>query len=1141
MDRVLLNGMHHTSDANHCSGDRPRCLGGTRGDVFVQLKQWLKDGRDQRVFWLNGLAGTGKSTIAQTFAEIMFADGNLGASFFCSRDFDNRSDLRAIFPTLAFQLAYQYPRFREELLKLLRTKPDIGRESLHSQMEKLIVGPFKATQIRTLIIIDALDECKDENPESAILFILSKHVDRIPNVKFFITGRPETQIRSGFRLPSLQPITREFKLHEVECSLVNNDIRLFFRTQLANIPQNRSDCDFTEDWPNPSDIDILCEKAAGFFIYASTVLKFVTSKNHSPARQLKQIISLPHSTACEGRSGIDLLYTQVLEQAVGDVDADDKELHSHFKIVVGAVSLVFNPLSVKALSDLLRVPDTSTALRSLHSLLLVPTNKDAPIRIFHKSFPDFLTDPGRCKDPRFFVDQLIHHQEIVFSCLSVMKDRLKKNICSLDDFALLSKVKDLPTRRKAYIGDALEYACCFWTNHLVRISGSGPEAKGVKNAINEFFTIYLPFWIEALSLMGNLDVGVYALNNIQQWYTLVSCVEHLQRKHLLRLIQTGTSCKWADDTQRFLLEHFEIIHDSPSQIYHFALPFCPSSSWLHKCYAAELSQEVKVVKGLQAKWGACSRTVPFLYTPQALASWKDLIAVGLESYNSNIIILDAITGVCISVFSKHTDWVRSLAFSLDGIFLVSGSNDETVNLWDVQTGGVIKTFHGHTNHVLSVSISLDRSTVASGSRDRTVRLWDIQTGECRHIIEQQCGVRCVRFSPTDPQHLMFVPGDKVWQWDINGHQLEPVYDGSYFAFSLDGNQFVSCKGTTVTVQNSDSGTVVAKFCVANRDFSCCCFSSDGRLVAGAADSAIYIWDITSSNPHLIETFVGHTNLISTLAFPSSLISVSRDRSIKFWQIGVSSTNPTVADTTSTPPTSASIESVTLQVRDGIVISSDSAGVVKIWDISTGLHKASFQTPAKGYTYRDVQLIQGKLVLVWRKDLKTHIWDAEKDEFQIVATPEFSANGLRISGDGSKIFIPSKNFIQAWSMQTGETMGKVELKGDPYLDPLYVDGSRIWVCFEDTPTQGWDFGNPGSPPIPLSGTSLNGRPHLKFIHGTKWENGPARVEDAVTGKEVFRLRGRYAKPTEVQWDGRYLVAGYKSGEMLILDFKHMLPK
>ena len=479
--------------------------------------------QEQRIFWLNGLAGTGKSTIAQTFAQMAFAEGKLGASFFCSRDFEGRSNLQAIFPTLAFQLAYQEPLFRKELLQVLKTCPDVGQESLCSQMEKLIVGPLKATSISTLMIIDALDECKDEEPASAILSILSCYINEVPNVKFFITGRPEPQIRSGFRLKPLLPITEVLKLHEVKPEAVNRDISLYFKTQLTELAKNRSDCDLTDDWPSSSEIDILCEKAAGFFIYASTAIKFIMSKNHTPTEQLNQITSVPQSTYHEGRSGIDILYTQVLRQAVDDVGLNDQKFYSNFRAVIGAVLLVFNPLSVKTLSDLLRVPNISTTLRSLHSILLVPTSKDAPIQIFHKTFPDFVMDQIRCTDPQFFIDPPIHHADILFSCLNLMREGLRKNICGLDDHAILSEIKDLSSRRD-HIGDALEYACCFWTKHLLRIPSSSLGIKEVQETVDKFFTTCLLFWIEVLSLVGKLDIGIYALNDIQQWYTLVSCM-----------------------------------------------------------------------------------------------------------------------------------------------------------------------------------------------------------------------------------------------------------------------------------------------------------------------------------------------------------------------------------------------------------------------------------------------------------------------------------------------------------------------------------------------------------------------------------------------------------------------------------------
>jgi len=498
---------------------------GTRRDVLFQLEQWSKDEQDKRAFWLNGLAGTGKSTIAQTFAEMCFADGKLGASFFCSRDFDDRSNLRSIFPTLAFQLAHHYLQFRKQLLPVLMANPDVGREALCSQMEKLIVRPFRAAQVPTLIIIDALDECRDEEPASALLSVLSRYVDDIPLVKFFITGRPEPRIHSGFRLESLRPHTDILKLHEVEPSSVDKDIKLFFKTRFIEIANNRCDCSLAGDWPSPHNIDILCKKAAGLFIYASTVIKFVASRHYPPDERLALLISLPQDTSHEGRSGIDLLYTQVLEHSFHDVDLHDHELYSRFRSVVGSMVLIFHPLSIKTLSDLTNCGTPtriSSALCTLHSLLLIPDSMEDPVRIFHKSFPDFLTDPRRCTDNQFFINPSVHHQEILFSCLNVMRDRLKRNICNLDNLAVLSEIEDLPTLRTTHIGGTLEYACHFWTNHLAKVSGDSNGIEEVYIAIDKFFKTGFLFWIEVLILTGNLDIGVYSLNDIDQWYMLVS-------------------------------------------------------------------------------------------------------------------------------------------------------------------------------------------------------------------------------------------------------------------------------------------------------------------------------------------------------------------------------------------------------------------------------------------------------------------------------------------------------------------------------------------------------------------------------------------------------------------------------------------
>ena len=236
-DLLVLNNCCRAAVGGYKHGNRRGCLRDTWEAVLNEIELWTKDFSKSPVFWLNGLAGTGKSTIAQTISERAFADGLLGASFFCSRDFEDRSNLQLIFPTLAFQLAHKYPAFRFILVPLLRSDPDIVHESLYNQMGKLIIGPLKSVDPPVIITIDALDECRDEGLSSAILSVLGRFVEKIPRVKFFITGQPEPQIRTGFRLPLLRDATKIFVLHDVQPLLINNDIQLFLKHELSQLAQ----------------------------------------------------------------------------------------------------------------------------------------------------------------------------------------------------------------------------------------------------------------------------------------------------------------------------------------------------------------------------------------------------------------------------------------------------------------------------------------------------------------------------------------------------------------------------------------------------------------------------------------------------------------------------------------------------------------------------------------------------------------------------------------------------------------------------------------------------------------------------------------------------------------------------------------
>jgi len=568
-------------------------------------------------------------------------------------------------------------------------------------------------------------------------------------------------------------------------------------------------------------------------------------------------------------------------------------------------------------------------------------------------------------------------------------------------------------------------------------------------------------------------------------------------------------------------------------MYNVAPIFCPPS-WLHECYSSEFSCRVKVVVG-PTQWGTCTRTVS-CPIPGPLAYWNNNIATSGPT-RSHITILSTLTGSQTAILFGHKDFVTSLTYSSDGTFLVSGSYDQTVKLWDVQTGGVIKTLHGHTEIIWTVSISADHTMIASSGYDLTY-LWNIRAGNYHIIRDGSCNFT---FSPTNSQLLSSSSNDTVQQWDINGYKIGSPVPGSFLAFSPDGTQFVSWNKKAVIIRDTDFRRTIKKFNL-DSEPSHCCFSPNGRLIAASVGYTIYIWDAAGPNPYLVQTFIEHSATVISLVFssPYSLISASEDRTIKFWQIDTSPADPGALSTESTSLTLAPIKSVSLQARDGLAFSLDEAGVVKTWNILTGNCDKSYKTQIKGVQHTDIQLINDRVIVVWTDSSrkKIYVWDAKKGKLRHIATP-YHGQELRVVGDGSRVLQLCADTISVFDIWTGKFVCEASLRKEGRFDAFRMDGSRVLVHFYDTIVQGWDFGTPGSTPTQFFEIPSD-RSHLKFTDTRRWPGTTsARVEDSVTGKIVLQLCGKYADPSGIQWDGQYLIAGYNSGEVLILDFSDAL--
>jgi hypothetical protein len=424
--------------------------------VLNEIEDWIEDPATSPVFWLNGLAGTGKSTIARTIAERAFASGRLGASFFCSRSFEDRSNLQLIFPTLASQLARKYPDFRSRLISILKSNLDFVHEPLQDQMQMFLVGPLLSVDISTVIVIDALDECRDKSPESAILRVLGQLVSRIPKVKFFVTGRPELHVTAGFRDPSLEKSTDVFILHNVGPVTVGNDIRRFFEQELFELSRQRR----IDGWPTGEDIDVLCRRAAGFFVYAVATVKFLNHHIKDPQKRLREIMKSPESTTHEGKAklegytSLDTLYTSIFRAAfIENEDDDDATVRSILSVVVLATS----SLSQSAIATLTGFSrnEVQRILELIQSLLVLPEDPSNPVQPFHKSFPDFITDSTRCTDKRFHISP-DYHTKLALCCLKVIVKSLENTYPAPDDVWIEASDS----------GEALGYAWESWHKHL---------------------------------------------------------------------------------------------------------------------------------------------------------------------------------------------------------------------------------------------------------------------------------------------------------------------------------------------------------------------------------------------------------------------------------------------------------------------------------------------------------------------------------------------------------------------------------------------------------------------------------------------------------------------------------------------------
>jgi NACHT domain len=474
------------------------------------------------IYWLNGLAGTGKTTIAFTVCQLL-QEGNLPfTSFFCSRQLDSK-DSRLLITTLCRDLAEKFRSFASELQPVLERDSKVVHAVLSSQIDKLLAKPWQASLNRRdgirvpVVVIDAVDESDRGTEFLKELLGIVEH-GALTGIKFLITSRTDPNIVD---LCKSFPEDTVCRLHEVDTADVQQDIEKFLQEKLPNLKGSQELAD-------------LSRQSGGLFIYAATAVRFLrpphtslsASEEQSLLRELLE--TWPTSTDSGERLLVDELYEQILGAAFRDTRIYCQRLRIlHFALCAE------DRITVPMLSDLTTM-DLSTVEKvvdSLHAVLYV-SSKDNCVYWYHSSFPDFVFTPARAKfnllpsnsaarEIDVFCNQAACHALLARRCFSIM-ELLHFNMCDLESsYTFDSDVPMLNDRVQRNIGPILQYASRHWARHLHRAAPAGGDTDDLFCALNDFLHDRLLFWIEAMNLIGANFECHSLLQYARDWLTKV--------------------------------------------------------------------------------------------------------------------------------------------------------------------------------------------------------------------------------------------------------------------------------------------------------------------------------------------------------------------------------------------------------------------------------------------------------------------------------------------------------------------------------------------------------------------------------------------------------------------------------------------
>ncbi|CUA70026.1 WD repeat and SOCS box-containing protein 1 [Rhizoctonia solani] len=1119
--------------------ERGMCTPGTREPQIAFLLDWVRDPSAGRTCWMNGMAGTGKTTIAYSVCAKLEQDSQLGASFFCSRVIQSCRQVKNIIPTISYQLARFSLLFRRALDKVLQSHPDVHTRALSMQYEKLLVEPMQESQlslpIDVVVVIDALDECENENSLCQILDLLLSKSSTLP-IKFLVSSRPEMEICRRMMSRVDEQGNAPLVLHDLDAEVVKQDIKVYMKRELAHIFLTET------QWSG------ILERCGALFIYAATSCRLIKQayEMSSLDETVKMIVSPGSASIDHEESGIDELYSTILAAAFNRSKTTGP-IRQRMKDVLETVICAVEPMSLGSLARVLRLggaEKVSAFLQPLRSVINVTAG--GIVTTLHASFPDFVLSSGRSKELHCAAGN--RHTILASRCLEIIDAvEPKFNICNLSSSYLSDdQVEDIKERVDRNISLSLIYACRYWSTHLYL----GEVRHELVAWVDRFFSERLLLWMEILNLTKRMRFGTGIVRDAERW-----CQKANVRSELTRLVR---------DAGHFVSVYANHpISESTPHIYVSMLPFWPRSRPVSVTYmprtAGILSPMGTAIAqrepALLATWSVSgavrsmalssdgSQIVAATYDAidmldtstgdgvfhlqngstaeiiaLAMSPTRDQLAFGsrvglhlLDVRNEvtrripqpdsaiasvgfspngsqcaiglsdgTIYLFASHTGeLVLGPLHAHTDWVTALAFSPSGDSIASGSDDRTIRVWDVTNGQMIgRAFEGHTHYVSSVSYSPDGTRIVSASADATIRVWNPLTGitTLGPLTEHSDWVRSVTFSP-------------------NGAFIA---SGSY--------------DKTIRVYDAQTGQTVLGPLHGHTEFvNSVIFSPDStQLYSCSHDGTIRLWNVQDLNTLATSQPSFPRAFRSVRYSPDGLrvVSGSWDGSVCIWVVQTAEMvlGPLQGH-------SGGVLAVDYSPDGTYIVSASSDCTLQVWSAQDG---SEIYGPMRGHTGW-VNCVRfspdGAYIASGSDDRTVRIWDVvtgqpKREPFKghssYVYSVAFSPNGALVAS-GSQ-----DQTIRVWDINTGQTViGPLQGHKKQVTSIEYSpDGSRMFSGSFDGSIRIWDALNGQAylvcGPLNCINSIAYWPDGLFFVSGS--DDKTIRVWDAETGGLLLSLQG-----------------------------------